>query len=125
MVCNSYTPPSSFSLEISETPRRIQPSSIYNNARIKSISSTKKEDTKSYDLYYRNISNIAKDLTTDDSFRSCYCRSVFKHCQDCLLGFCSIHNTLKYSGRYSSIFHMECTDILIPICLPINLQNGV
>ena len=124
VVCNNYTPPSSFSLAISETPRRIQPSSIYNNARIKSISSTKKKETKFYYLYYRNISKIAKDLTTNDSFRSYYFGMVFKHCQDCLLEFCPIHNTLKCSGRCSTIFHMECTDILIPICLPINLQNG-
>ena len=104
---------------------RIQPSSIYNNARIKTVSSTRKKDTKSYDLYYRNTSNIAKYLAIDDRFRSCYCGTVFKHCQDYLLGFCSIHNTLKYSGRCSTIFHMECTDISIPICLPINLQNSV
>ena len=88
VVCNSYTPPSSFSLEISETPRRIQPLSIRNNARIKTISSTKKKNTKSYDLYYHNKLNIAKDLITNDSFRSCYGGTVFKHCQDCLLGFC-------------------------------------
>ena len=35
VVCNNYTPPSSFSLEIFETPRRIQPSLIYNNTIIK------------------------------------------------------------------------------------------
>ena len=104
---------------------RIQPSSIYNNARIKTVSSTRKKDTKSYDLYYRNTSNIAKYLAIDDRFRSCYCGTVFKHCQDYLLGFCSIHNTLKYSGRYSTIFHIECTDISISISLPINLQNSV
>jgi len=78
-----------------------------------------------YDLLYRNISNIAKDLIPDGSFRSCYCGTIFKHCQDCLSGFCSIHNTLKCSGRCSTIFHMDCTDISIPICLPINLQNSV
>ena len=125
VVCNNYTPPSSFSLEISETPRRIQPSSIYNNARIKTISSTKKKNTKFYDLYYCNISNIAKDLITNDSFRSYYCGMVFKYCQDCLLDFFPIHNTLKCSDRCSTIFHMECTDISISICLPINLQNSV
>jgi len=69
--------------------------------------------------------NIAKDLTIDDSFRSCYCGTVFKHCQDCLLGFCSIHNTWKCSGRCSTIFYIECTDISIPLCLPVNLQNSV
>ena len=68
---------------------------------------------------------IAKYLTTDDSFRSCYCGTVFKHCQDCLLGFFSIHNTLKCKDRCSTIFHIECTDISIPFCLPINLQNSV
>ena len=122
---NSYTPPSSFSLEIFKTPRRIQSSSIYNNARIKTISSTKKKDTKFYDLYYRNILNIAKDLITDDNFRSCYCGTVFKHYQDCLLKFYSIHNTLKCSARCSIMFHIECTDISMSISLPINLQNSI
>ena len=84
---------------MSETPKRIQPSSVYNNTRIKTISSTKKKDTTRYDLYYFNKLNIAKDLRTNDSCRSCYCGTVFKHCQDCLLGFCSIHNTFKCSGR--------------------------
>ena len=40
-------------------------------------------------------------------------------------GFCSIHDTLKCSGRCSTIFHIECTDISIPISLPINLLNSV
>ena len=39
--------------------------------------------------------------------------------------FCFIHNTLKYKSRCSTIFHIGCTDISIPICLPINLQNSV
>ena len=69
--------------------------------------------------------NIAKYLTTDDSFRSCYCGTVFKHYQDFLLGFCSIRNTLKCNGRCSTIFHIECTNISISLSLPINLQNSV
>ena len=44
-----------------ETLRRIQPSSIYNNAIIKKNHRLKRK-------YYHNKMNIAKDLTTDDSF---------------------------------------------------------
>ena len=32
-----------------------------------------------YELHYRNTLNIAKDLTADDTFRSCYCETVFKN----------------------------------------------
>ena len=37
----------------------------------------------------------------------------------------SIYNTIKCSGSCSIIFHIECTDISIPISLLINLQNNV
>ena len=68
---------------------------------------------------------IAKDLTTGDTCRSCYCGTVFKHYHDRLFGFCSTHHTIKFYDRWSRKFHIECTDISIPISLTINLQNSV
>ena len=109
-----------------ETPTRIQPSSIYFNSRNKTtISSSKKKVTKFYDLGYHKLSKIAKELTADDTFRSCYCGTVFKNCVNCLFGFCYNHKTIKCSGRCSRIFHIQCTDLSMPISLPINLQNSV
>ena len=87
--------------------------------------STKKKDTKKYDLYNNNKMKVAKHLITDDTFRSCYCGTVFKHCHDCLFGLCSTHNTIKCRDKCSRLFHIECTDISIPISLPINSQNSV
>ena len=42
---------------------------------------------------------IAKDLTTGDTCRSCYCGTVFKHYHDRLFGFCSTHHTIKFYDR--------------------------
>ena len=76
-------------------------------------------------MHYHNISKIAKDLIADDTFRSYYCGTVFKNYEKCFFGFCFIHNTIKFSGRCSRIFHIECTDLSMPMSLPINLQNNV
>ena len=76
-------------------------------------------------MYYHKISKIAKELTADGTFRSCYCGTVLKNCENCLFVFSFIHNTIKCSGRCSRIFYIECTDLSMPISLSVNLQNSV